>query len=95
MPRARVRESCSAIRFSRAFIGCMGVRHEADRKAGREARFTRFAQTVEPRLRIALAAAMGPDAGADATAEANNPLRFGMSSGVIRRRAGRPRRCAL
>jgi RNA polymerase sigma-70 factor (ECF subfamily) len=48
----------------------MGVRHEADRETGRAERFTQFARAVEPRLRIALAAAMGPDAGADATAEA-------------------------
>ncbi len=38
--------------------------------AQRAARFTEFASDVEPRLRIALAAALGQDAGAEATAEA-------------------------
>ena len=38
-------------------------------QARREA-FTRFAREAEPRLRIALAAAVGQDLGADATAEA-------------------------
>ena len=36
----------------------------------RRDRFTRFAREAEPRLRIALAAAVGQDAGLDATAEA-------------------------
>ena len=48
----------------------MGVRDEVDRATGSAERFTQFARAAEPRLRIALAAAMGPDVGADATAEA-------------------------
>ena len=37
---------------------------------GRSDSFTRFARAAEPRLRIALAAAVGQDLGAEATAEA-------------------------
>lgn len=44
----------------------MGVAQDAERAE----RFTRFATDVEPRLRLALSAAIGPDLGADATGEA-------------------------
>ena len=49
----------------------MSMRHDpGDALASRAAQFTAFAQEAEPRLRIAFAAALGRDAGADATAEA-------------------------